>query len=312
MKSAAALLLLCAAPLAAQDAPPPAAPEAATVVDVGEDRAERMTVQVDVDGRGQYAFIVDTGAERTAISSELADDLDLVVGRMARVHSMTEVSRIQTVRIPALTVGGRKVRDIDAPTLRRRNIGAEGILGVDTLQKQRVSFDFAREQMTVTPSRKREEKWPEDTIVVTARNRLGHLVLVDAAVDGQKVWVIVDTGAETTVGNSVLREKLARKGRIGRSWQIELESVTGGRIGAEAALVKIIRIGGSDIHDMPVAFADVHPFKALKLMDRPALLLGMDALRLFERVSVDFANKRVRLLPPERTELPDKEYAAAD
>lgn len=312
MKRFAALLSLAGSPLAAQDVPPAPATEVATVLDVGEDRVARMTVPVDIDGRGTYAFIVDTGAERTAISAELADDLKLVLGRMARVHSMTEVSRIQTVRIPALTVGGRKVRDIDAPTLTRRNIGAQGILGVDSLQKQRVSFDFAREQMTVTASYKREEKWPDDTIVVTARNRLGHLVLVDASVDGQKVWVIIDTGAQTTVGNSVLRQKLARKGRIGRSWPIELESVTGGRIGAEAALVKLIRIGGSDIHDMPIAFADVHPFKALNLMDRPALLLGMDALRLFERVSVDFPNRRVRLLPPEGSERQGSDYAAAD
>ena len=29
--------------------------------------------------------------------------------------------------------------------------------------------------------------------------------------------------------------------------------------------------------DMPIAFADVHPFKKLGLTDRPALLLGMDA-----------------------------------
>jgi hypothetical protein len=33
-------------------------------------------------------------------------------------------------------------------------------------------------------------------------------------------------------------------------------------------------------------------------MGRPALLLGMDALKLFERVSVDFANRRVKLLAP--------------
>ncbi|HEX2763533.1 MAG TPA: retroviral-like aspartic protease family protein [Allosphingosinicella sp.] len=311
MKSLVALLLLASAPLAGQEVPE-SGPEAATVIDVGADRNERMTVQVDVDGRGPFAFLVDTGAERTSISAELADDLDLVLGRKARLHSMTEVSQIQTVVIPALTVGGNKVRDINAPTLLRRNIGAEGILGIDTLRKQRVSFDFARAQMTVSASRKREEKWPEDTIVVTARNRVGHLVLVDASVDGQKVWVIIDTGAQTTVGNSVLRRKLAAKGRIGRTWPIELQSVTGGRMAAEATLVKLIRLGGSDIHDMPVAFADVHPFKALRLTDRPALLLGMDALRLFERVSVDFANRRVRLLPPERSERGGTDYAAAD
>lgn len=271
--------------------------EGATVLDYGEDRHERMTVPVSIGGRGPYRFIVDTGAQRTSIAEELAQDLKLGLGTRARLHSMTEVSRIQTVHIPALEVGGRAILGINAPALERRNIGAEGILGVDTLQTQRVSFDFARRQMTVTPSRKREEIWPEDTIVVTARNRLGHLVMVDAAVDGQKVWVIVDTGAQTTVANSVLRRKLERRGRLRETWPIELESVTGGRMAADQSTVRKIRLGGVDINNMPVAFADVHPFRKLGLAKRPALLLGMDALRLFERVSVDFPNRRVRLLP---------------
>jgi hypothetical protein len=49
---------------------------------------------------------------------------------------------------------------------------------------------------------------------------------------------------------------------------------------------------------MPIAFADVAPFRKLDLLNRPALLLGMDAMKLFDRVSVDFANRRVRLLAP--------------
>ena len=65
---------------------------------------------------------------------------------------------------------------------------------------------------------------------------------------------------------------------------------------AEYAIARRIRIGGVDIVDLPIAFADVHPFRQLELTDRPALLLGMDALQLFDRVSVDFANRRVRVL----------------
>ena len=34
-------------------------------------------------------------------------------------------------------------------------------------------------------------------------------------------------------------------------------------------------------------------FAVLGLDQRPALLLGMDALQLFDRVGVDFANRRV-------------------
>ena len=302
-----ALVLASPTPVGGQENPPEAP---GTVLDYENDRWQRMTVPVMVEGKGPYPFVVDTGAERTVISEELAKDLQLGTGNRARLHSMSEVSDIVTVLIRGISVAGRKVSEIHAPALQRRNIGAEGILGVDSLQSQRVSFDFARQQITVAPSRRREEHWGEDTIVVTARNRLGHLVLVDASVEGQKVWVILDTGAQTTVANNALRRRLERKGRVREVHPIRMLSVTGGTILADATVVRTIRLGGVDINDMPVAFADVHPFKKLGLTDRPALLLGMDALKLFERVSVDFANRKVRLLPPGHTERSGTLFAA--
>ena len=277
----------------AQEAPVP--PEG-VVLDYLEDRGDRMTVPVSIDGRGPYRFVVDTGAERTVIARELASDLSLGAGVRARVHSMTEVSDIDTAVISQLEVGGKTVRGIQAPLLSRYHLGAEGMLGVDSLKSQRVSFDFARQEMTIAPSRKREERWANGAIVVTGRSHYGHLVLVDASIEGQKVWVIVDTGSEVTVGNSALRARLQGKGRLGPVHPIGLMSVTGGRIAAEQSLVRRIRLGGMEISDMPIAFADVHPFRKLKLTERPAILLGMDALQLFERVSVDFANRRVRML----------------
>jgi predicted aspartyl protease len=285
--------------------PVPEQPEG-TVVGLGTDRSDRMTVPVSIGGEGPFRFVVDTGAERTVIARELASELRLAEGPRARVHSMTEVSEIGTVVIPALEVGGKQVADIKAPALARIHLGAQGMLGVDSLKSQRVAFDFLRSEMTVVPSRKREQSWTRspDTIVVTARSLFGHLVLVDADVDGQKVWVVVDTGSEVTIGNSELRRRLERKRRLGLSYPIELQSVTGGRLVADQTAAKRIRIGGMDITDLPVAFADVHPFRKLDLMDRPALLLGMDALRVFERVSVDFANRRVRLLARPRQGLP--------
>ncbi|HEX8064302.1 MAG TPA: retropepsin-like aspartic protease [Allosphingosinicella sp.] len=305
-----AVALAGIAPLSGQ-APVPAPDEGGAVLGTEADRWARMTVPVNIGNQGPFAFVVDTGAERTSIAQELARDLRLGLGNRARLHSMTEVSQIQTVLIPALEVGGRSVRGIHAPALQRRYIGAEGILGVDSLQSQRVSFDFVRQQMTVANSHRREESWPADTIVVTARNRLGHLVLVDASVDGQKVWVILDTGAQTTVANNVLRRKLEQRGRLRATAPIMLQSVTGGQMPADQTVVKRIRLGGIDINDMPIAFADVHPFAKLGLTGKPALLLGMDALRLFDRVSVDFPNRRVRLLGGSRSQLIGTRLAAA-
>lgn len=297
-----AALLLGAAPPALPPQPAPDAAQAAaqdgTAIDLGKDGYQRMTVPVNIDGLGPYKFIVDTGAERTVIARQLADNLKLDPSGTAHLYSMSEVSDIDTVLIPRLEVGGKSYRDIKAPALDQRNLGAQGMLGVDALQSQRVSFDFPHHAMTVVPSRREEEHWDGQAIVVTARTRFGHLVLVDAAVGGQKVWVIVDTGAQTSVGNTALRHALERHHKLPESRPLTMVSVTGGHVVADATVIKRIRLGDAYIEDMPIAFADVAPFRKLDLLNRPALLLGMDAMKLFDRVSVDFANRRVRLLAP--------------
>ena len=45
------------------------------------DLADRMTVPVKLSGSGPYRFLVDTGADRTAISRQLAGRPVLVTGR---------------------------------------------------------------------------------------------------------------------------------------------------------------------------------------------------------------------------------------
>jgi predicted aspartyl protease len=301
--------LILSSPLRGQEQPAPAAPSApaldqraAETLDYGTDRNARMTVPVSIAGRGPYNFVVDTGSERTVVSRELATSLALGPGATATVHSMTEVSQIATVIVQGLQVGQRTMEDIQAPALARVNLGAAGMLGVDSLQTQRVIFDFQNHQMTIMPSRRADPHWPEGTIVVTARSRFGRLMLIDASIDRQRVWVIVDTGSEISVGNLALRRALERRHRLGPMAPITMVSVTGGRITAQYSIARQMRIGDADINFMPIAFADVHPFRQLQLLDRPAILLGMDALQLFRRVSVDFANRRVRLLTPESSQ----------
>lgn len=262
--------------------------------------ASRMTVPVDVAGAGIFDFIVDTGAERTVISQGLAERLNLAPGKPVTMFSMGGVDRVDTVRIPFLRLNNRNVQGIEAPALNGGHLGAQGMLGVDMLQEQRVTFDFEKRRMTIMPSRRAQRLAGRGgEIVVTARSRFGRLVLVDARLDGQKVWVVVDTGSEVTVGNSALRRKLERKGRLRATTPIHIVSVMGHAVPADYMISKELVLGGVVMRNMPIAFADVPPFAKLELTDRPALLLGMDALRGFSRVSVDFAQRRMRFLLPD-------------
>ena len=69
-----AAALFVAAPAFAATPEPVAGdvPPASTTVAVGEDLSRRMTVPVTVNGQGPFHFVIDTGADRTVISKELA------------------------------------------------------------------------------------------------------------------------------------------------------------------------------------------------------------------------------------------------
>jgi predicted aspartyl protease len=263
-----------------------------------EDGNDRMTVGVRIDGRGPFAFVVDTGAERTVISTELAGQLRLAPAAAARLLTLSEISTVPTVMIPTLTVSKSVIEQINAPALAREHIGAAGILGIDTLQDQRIMFDFKRGRMTIAPSSQRDDTRSSDDIVVRARSRFGRLVLADASAEGQRMHVIIDTGAQLSVGNPALLKKLLAHRRKHGPNEIELRSVTGGVMLANFAILRNVRLGDVHLENMPVAITDSDVFHRLDLDDRPALLLGMDVLRAFDRVSVDFANRKVRFLMP--------------
>lgn len=279
-----------------------------------DDGAERMTVPVVLSGHGPYRFLVDTGADRTALSMELADRLKLVRGQSARLHSVAGAQQVATADIPSLLLTSRSIRVSNAPLLSEFHMGADGILGVDSLKAQRVMFDFKNKTMSVVPSIQKllpVDKDP-DTIVVTAKQRNGRLVLTSARADDHNVAVILDTGSQVSIGNLALRSRLLHGNRnaMERLGQIQLRSVTGENIVGEYMVIKKLQIGGATITNLAVVFTDAHTFKQLKLDKGPAMLLGMNAMRAFDRVSIDFANKKLRLILPEHSSIGDVRFAS--
>jgi predicted aspartyl protease len=272
-------------------------PPVESSVALGMDRQERMTVPVSIAGSEALPFVVDTGAERTVVSRELADRLNLKRGPVRNLVTVTGSGKVDTVIVPGLELSGTKVSEIEAPALEHAHIGAHGMLGIDSLKSRKVTLDFKRNEMRVLPSRRVEDSDP-DTIVVSARSKYGQLILVDARFLGERVKVIVDTGAQTSIGNIALFQRLQRKKKALALFPVTVTSVTGQTLPAQMAQVERIQIGGADFNHIPVAFTDAEPFKRFGLANKPALLLGMDALRLFDQVSVDFANKQVRFILP--------------
>jgi predicted aspartyl protease len=322
---ALASALFAGAPLAAQPAPTqPVATKLEAVAgipdvdktgqtqDVGfkTEPYDRMTVPVRLSGTGPYRFLVDTGADKTAISRQIAGRLNLASGTSTALHTMGGVATVSTANVPSLELARKDVNIEDAPLLDSANMGADGILGVDSLSSQRVVFDFVGQTMSIVPSRSADFAKEPGTIVINARRKKGRLLMTDATANGHNVAVVVDTGAQVCIGNEALRQKLTARDVTDPLQKVELVSVTGEKISGDYIFVKELVIGGITLRSLAVVFTDAHAFHQLGLDKKPALLLGMNAMRVFKKVSIDFANRKFRVVLPESSEL-DTRLASA-
>lgn len=265
----------------------PAADAQQSVVIADRDRHERMTVPVTVNGVGPFRFLVDTGAQATVVTSQVTQALGLLPTGRATLVAMASRNSVDTVALEGLEFAGRRFGALITPLLQGRDIGADGIIGLDSLQDLRVVIDFRADSITVGDAFPGERAGYE--IVVRARRKLGQMIITDAQIGGVRTSVIVDTGSWYSLGNRALQRKLRAK----ETHTIKATDVAGASLTSEVALVRELRIGRIGLANVPVGFADSPAFTALDLENTPALILGMGNLRPFERVAIDFASKRV-------------------
>ncbi len=252
----------------------------------------RMTVAVRVNGRGPYRFVVDSGADTSVVGARLARVLDLPAATPVMLNGMTERTRVDRVGVDQLQLGDSRTESLTLPVLKEIDVGGDGMVGIDALVEQRLLLDFEKRVINVEDALKPAPRL-DGEIVVTAHRRKGQLILTEARANGRPVDAVIDTGSEITIGNLALRNRLLRRDRE-KATTIEVTGVTGTTVALQLAEVSELKIGSIVLRDVPIAFAQVPPFAAFDLVDRPALLLGTDLMETFRRVSLDFRARKLR------------------
>jgi predicted aspartyl protease len=298
-----------AEPEAAKSSAPPASAASGSAATTPEGRPElvtrttldrigRIAAPVEINGR-KFRFVLDTGANRSAISAATAEALGLVPadGALVNVHGVTGSATLPVVQVASFRVGELLFENQKMPVLPSAVFaGMDGILGVDCLQDARVEVDFGKDRVTIQRSSGRRAR--RGYLVVPAWLQHGGLLLVDGQVGRVPVKAILDTGAERSLGNEALRAALALSSR-----RIQ-ESVSTTVIGAtpqlgrgESLEAPSIDIGGARLNNLTVTFGDLHVFNIWSLIDEPALLIGMDLLGTLEKFVVDYSRHEFHLKP---------------
>lgn len=268
-----------------------------TQLGLKESRFEHMLAPVNVNGRGPFNFLLDTGANTSCVSHKLMEKLSLTPGEMARVHTVVGVRERPIVTLDELQVGPRNRKRVRAPALPIKGSEVDGVLGVDWLKGQRLVLDFKGKSLQITKSQRDDSK-PGKVVVVPARRRHGQLTIVDADLSGKRISAIIDSGAQGTLCNGKLRELVkaaeARKGKAEPPRFVKMETLAGESFTGESLFLPFLRLGGLHLGNVPVTCADMHVFDIWGLKDTPALVLGIDLLSQFELVAMDFGRSQVR------------------
>jgi predicted aspartyl protease len=291
-------------------APAPAAPPAPDkpdLVGAGRDAAKRMSVPVLLNRQGPFTFVVDTGANRSVVSTETALALGLPHVGQESIHGIAGIEPSQTVLVDRLSVGEVTSRHLTLPTLSSEHLGVQGLLGVDVLKERLIVLNFLDNRLEIGPSGNefavnmvgggRLGDWSGDPSVVSipAHYRFGQLTIVDADVGGLQVTAFLDSGSQNTVANLALRKRMLEHipDQVAKLATVELLSATGQVASGDLCLLPSLRLGGIKMTGLSAVFADLHTFAIWGLQDRPSILVGVDVLRHFNAVELDFGRRQV-------------------
>jgi Aspartyl protease len=258
------------------------------------DRIGRIWAPVLIDGKGPYRLVLDTGANRSAITLRTAQMMGVLPSADGStvVTGFTGSARVPTVHVDHMEVGELLIGSTNLPVLADVFGGAQGVLGIEGLTDMRIYADFGRDQLVI--ARSHGERARRDFTVVPLRVIHGGLLVADVHVGWVHAKAIVDTGAQGTIGNLALRDALMRR----PPRNVAHEQVIGVTLdvqGGDSIPMPEIDFGHLTVRGVRVTFGDMYLFQHWKLTSEPTLTLGMDLLGSFDVLIIDYARHELQI-----------------
>ena len=247
------------------------------------DKIGRILAPVMINGRGPFKLMVDTGANRSLITTTVAEALgiDYLSAPLVTMNGVTGSAVVPAVAIERLEAGELVFERLQVPVVAPHLVGgADGILGIAGLREQRLVVDFDKDRVAIS----RSKLWETDLLRIDAHRVAGGLLAAKARVGRIRVIAIVDTGGQITLGNRALQDALRADART----QTEVLGTTETVIMGDTARVPDLRFGEVSIRRVRVTFGDFHIFDIWNLNDEPALIIGMDVLGALGAFMIDF------------------------
>jgi hypothetical protein len=270
------------------------APEPRYVAPTLRDRIGRIWAPVLIDGKGPFRLVLDTGASHSAVTAGVVQSLGIPLdASLVRLRGVTGTAIVPGIHAESLLVGDMLIRSTLLPIVPDALGGADGVLGTEGLLDKRIFIDFQHDRITITHSHARRAE--VGFITVPVKITPDHLLTTTAYVGSIRAVAIIDTGAQVSIANLALRQALLRR----RShYQFTTDTIVGTTddvAQGQGTQMPLISLGGIGIRGAHITTGDLQIFDTWKLTDRPAILIGMDALGTVDTLIIDYRRGELQI-----------------
>ena len=257
------------------------------------------TVPVSLEGLGIFSFVLDTGAEGSAVYEAFAaaQGLRALPGREILV-GQTGSAELSMVTLPPLTMGTLSTEPISAVVLPPRvdGVALPGIVGLDVFGKSILDFDFPRRRVGLLDIGTRLPELADKYFLHAARTS-GDLLTVTIRLNDIEAVTVIDTGARKTRINWALGYKLGMNPDSLSAGDV-VQGGTNTPLKTGTAVIRHVDIGSQQLSNAPVLVADLPVFEVFGIDKLPAVILGLDWLEEL-RMVIHFPEQKVWFLAPE-------------
>ncbi|WP_188657752.1 aspartyl protease family protein [Sphingomonas metalli] len=252
---------------------------------------------VSVDEGRPAAFIIDTGAEGSAVYRWFAESRHLPEAGEERLDGQTGAATLPMRQVQTMAIDRARSRPLQLVELAdqpdRRDIA--GVLGLDVMRGSLVEFDFAHRRVlfhehAMAGRLRRSLGKPIHATKVT-----GGLLAIPVVLNGTAGMAVIDTGARESRAN----EAFAARASLA-PLDVPLRAIRGANDKAaqlRTAQVRTMRLSNQNLGATTIKVADLSIFETFGWADSPAMLLGFDHLRRF-RLVVDADRGEIWLARP--------------
>src|SRR5882762_8137912 len=257
-----------------------------------------ILLPVQVNDRGPFDFILDTGAGTSLLSSELAKRLDAKILGSKEGQSAGGNVSVSLAKVDSLAVGETKLREVDVGIVDLSNIGKtigakiDGDLGYNFLKHFRVTIDYRDCEIRLEDPKRVESfgRSAKTEVPIRLASPAKPLLLVDVHANGRGPFQFaIDTGTPTTAISPEFSKQLGVQ-----SSPVGPGTTGGAPVDFSAGMLESFQLGRAKIDNMPVVVADFFTMLNTAVGAKLDGIVGYNFLRNY-KVMIDYPGETLTL-----------------